>query len=328
MSFPIHRGRRLRRSPSLRRLVSETAVSVENLIQPMFVVHGTGIRREIEALQGNFHLSVDRLVEETKFLRDLGIPGVLIFGLPERKDEAATEALAPDGVVQTAIRALKAEVPDMLVITDVCMCEYTPHGHCGIVVDGYVDNDRSLEVIGKIALSHVEAGADIVAPAGMLDGQVRAVRSTLEEHSHPNAVLMAYAAKYASSLYDPFFKHGSNSAVAFGDKASHQMDVANTDEAMREIEKDIQEGADIVMVKPAMFYLDIVRRAKDQFKMPLAVYNVSGEYTMIKAAAEMGRIDEGAVVLEAMMAFKRAGADIIITYFARQVASLLVKGRG
>lgn len=323
MSFPIQRLRRLRKNENLRKMVRENHLSVNDLILPMFVVGGSGVRQEIKALPGNFHLSVDCLVEEAKGVRDLGIPGVLLFGLPEKKDDVASEAYAPDGIIQKAVRALKAEVPELVVVTDVCMCEYTPHGHCGIISNGYVNNDLTLELIARTALSHVKAGADIVAPAGMMDGQIRAMRSILDEHGRHEAILMAYAAKYASKLYDPFFKHGTKSVVAFGDKKTHQMDFANSDEAMREIALDIEEGADIIMVKPAMFYLDIVHRAKERFEMPLAVYNVSGEYTMIKAAAELGRVDENAVMMETMMAFKRAGADIIITYFAKQVAGNL-----
>ena len=321
--FPVQRPRRLRRTAALRRMVAETSVSVSDLILPLFVVHGTGVREEIAALPGTFHLSVDQLVDEVREVRDLGIPAVLLFGLPAVKDEAASEAYAPDGIVQQAVRALKDEVPEMLVTTDVCMCEYTTHGHCGIVVDGYVENDATLELIARTALSHAEAGADVVAPAGMMDGQIRAIRGILDEHDYTNTVVMAYAAKYASSLYDPFFRHGTESSVAFGDKKTHQMDFANSNEAMREIALDVEEGADIVMVKPALFYLDIVRRAKEEFAMPLAVYNVSGEYVMLKAAASLGQVDEDAVVMETMTAFKRAGADLIITYFAKQVARIL-----
>ncbi len=321
--FPVQRPRRLRRTAALRRMVAETSVSVSDLILPLFVVHGTGVRAEIAALPGTFHLSVDKLVDEVREVRDLGIPAVLLFGLPAVKDVAASEAYAPDGIVQQAVRALKDEVPEVLVTTDVCMCEYTTHGHCGIVVDGYVENDATLELIARTALSHVEAGADVVAPAGMMDGQIRAIRRILDEHDYTNTVVMAYAAKYASTLYDPFFRHGTESSVAFGDKKTHQMDFANSNEAMREIALDVEEGADIVMVKPALFYLDIVRRAKAEFAMPLAVYNVSGEYVMLKAAASLGQIDEDAVVMETMTAFKRAGADLIITYFAKQVARIL-----
>jgi porphobilinogen synthase len=301
-------------------MVAETSLSVNDLILPLFVVHGSGVRKEIAALPGTFHLSVDRLVEEAREVRALGIPAVILFGLPAVKDDAASEAFASDGIVQEAVRALKREVPELLVVTDVCMCEYTPHGHCGVLVDGYLENDSTLELIAKTALSHAEAGADIVASAAMMDGQVASMRSILDEHGHIDTVIMAYAAKYASKLYDPFFKHGTESSVAFGDKKTHQMDFANSDEAMREIALDIEEGADIVMVKPALFYLDIVQRAKQRFGLPLAVYNVSGEYAMVKAAAAQGLVDENQVMMETMIAFKRAGADLIITYFARQVA--------
>jgi porphobilinogen synthase len=321
--FPVKRPRRLRRTAALRRMVAETSVSVDDLILPLFVVHGTGVREEIGALPGNFHLSVDRLVEEVGEVRDLGIQAVLLFGLPAVKDVDASEAYAEDGIVQQAIQALKAEVPEVLVATDVCMCEYTTHGHCGIVVDGYVENDATLELIARTALSHAEAGADLVAPAGMMDGQIRAIRSILDEHDYTNTVVMAYAAKYASKLYDPFFRHGTESSVAFGDKKTHQMDFANSNEAMRELALDVEEGADILMVKPALFYLDIVRRAKEEFALPLAVYNVSGEYAMLKAAGAAGLIDEDAVLMETMTAFKRAGADLVITYSAKKVARIL-----
>jgi porphobilinogen synthase len=289
----------------------------------LFVVHGSGVKDEIDALPGTYHLSVDRLVEEVAEARDLGILAVLLFGLPAVRDETASEADAPDGIVQQAVRALKDEVPDVVVATDVCLCEYTENGHCGVVVDGYVENDSTLELIARTALSHADAGADIVAPAAMMDGQIRAIRSILDENDHTSTVIMAYAAKYASKLYDPFFRHGTESMVAFGDKKTHQMDFANSNEAMRELALDADEGADILMVKPALFYLDVVRRAKEEFALPLAVYNVSGEYAMLKAAAARGLIDEDAVMMETMTAFKRAGADLIITYFAKQVARFL-----
>jgi porphobilinogen synthase len=303
--------------------VAESSVTASDLILPFFVVHGEGVKKEIEPLPGNYHLSVDLLVEEVARARDLGILAVLLFGLPAVKDEAATEAYASDGIVQQAVRALKAQVPEVLVATDVCMCEYTENAHCGVIVDGYVDNDATLELLAKTAVSHAEAGADIVAPAAMMDGQIQAIRSALDEDDYTNTILMAYAAKYSSSLYDPFFRHGTESLVAFGDKKTHQMDYANSDEAVRELALDADEGADILMVKPALFYLDIVRRAKEEFRLPLAVYNVSGEYAMIKAAAARGLVDENAVVMETMTAFKRAGADLIITYFATQVARIL-----
>jgi porphobilinogen synthase len=303
--------------------VAETSISVDDLMLPLFVVHGSGVREEIDALPGVYHLSVDALVEEVGTASELGIPAVLLFGLPAVKDEDASEAYASDGIVQQAVRALKGAVPEMLVATDVCMCEYTPHGHCGMLVDGYLDNDSTQELIARTALSHAEAGSDIVAPAAMIDGQIGAMRTILDEHGYTNTVVMAYAAKYASKLYDPFFKHGTESTLAFGDKRTHQMDFANSDEAMREIALDVEEGADIVMVKPGLFYLDIVYRAKQRFEMPVAVYNVSGEYGMLKSAAARGLLDEDSVMMETMTAFKRAGADVIITYAAKQVAEIL-----
>lgn len=323
MSFPIQRMRRLRKDANIRRMVRETSISVNDFIYPMFVVHGSGIKSEIKSLPGTYHLSIDHLVEEAKKVRDLGIPAILLFGLPEKKDEMASEAYARDGIIQKAVRALKKEVPGITVITDVCLCEYTQNGHCGVVRDGYVQNDATLELLAKTALSHAEAGSDIVAPAAMMDGQIGAMRKVLDDQKYFETIIMAYSSKYASILYDPFFKHGTKSSVSFGDKKTHQMDYGNTNEAMREIALDIDEGADIVMVKPALFYLDIVYRAKAEFKMPLAVYNVSGEYTMIKAASELGRLDEKTVMMEMLTAFKRAGADLIISYYAKDAAVML-----
>lgn len=320
MSFPVHRMRRLRKNEHIRKMVRESTLSVDDFIYPLFTVHGTGVKEEIGALPGNYHFSVDRLVDEVKEVRDLGIPAVLLFGLPEKKDDLASEAYARNGIVQRAIRAIKKEVPDMVVIGDVCLCEYTPHGHCGILEEGYVLNDATLELIAKTALAQVEAGADMVAPAAMMDGQIGAMRRILDDNGHCDTPIMAYAAKFASKLYDPFFKYGTKSAVAFGDKKTHQMDYCNAREALREIALDIEEGADIVMVKPAMFYLDVVHRAKEQHQVPLAVYNVSGEYAMIKAAAQAGTINEKEVVRELCTSFKRAGADLIISYFAKDVA--------
>ncbi len=304
-------------------MVAEHHLSLDDLIFPVFVVPGTGVRKEIGALPGIYHLSEDRLLEEARELLDLGIRAILIFGVPSLKDPQATGAYAADGLVQSAVRSLKRAAPDLVLITDCCLCEYTDHGHCGIIKDGYLDNDSSLEVLAKAALSQAEAGADMVAPAAMLDGQVGAIRATLDEHGHTDTAIMAYSAKYASKLYDPFFKSAAQSTVAFGDKRTHQMDFANSDEAMREIALDIEEGADIVIVKPAMFYLDIVQRAKTEFGMPLAVYNVSGEYAMLKAAAQAGTIDGNQVMMEVMTSCKRAGADLIITYHAREIAQQL-----
>jgi len=323
MGFPIQRMRRLRRNETIRNMVRESRVSVADLIYPMFVTHGRGVKKEIEVLPGNYHLSVDRLEEEARAVYDLGIPAVILFGLPGKRDEAASEAYDPKGIVQVAIRRLKKSVPDLVVVTDVCLCEYTPHGHCGIMKDGYLQNDPSLDLIRKVTLAQAEAGSDIVAPAAMLDGEVAAMRSALDEQGFIHVVIMGYSAKMASKLYDPFFKGGTESAVAFGDKKSHQMDFSNANEALREIGLDIEEGADIVMVKPGMFYMDIIYRAKQKFGVPLAVYNVSGEYAMIKSAAQLGRIDEKEITLELLTSFKRAGADLILTYSARDVAPLL-----
>lgn len=323
MGFPARRLRRLRQSEAIRSLVRENKLSASSFILPLFAVPGSKIRREIPALPENYHLSIDCLVEEAIAARESGIRTVLLFGVPEAKDDQGSGSYAEHGIVQQAVRALKHTVPEMLVVTDVCPCEYTQSGHCGILRNGYLDNDASLDLIRKITLSHAEAGSDMVAPAAMLDGQIHVMRETLDSHGFHNLPIMAYSAKFASKLYDPFFKEGTHSALTFGDKRTHQMDCFNSNEAMREILLDIEEGADIVMVKPALFYLDVVYRAKQEFKMPLAVYNVSGEYAMIDAAARLGRLDRDAVMMEALNCLKRAGADIIITYFARRAANLL-----
>jgi porphobilinogen synthase len=307
----------------MRNLVAETRLSVNDFILPLFVVPGTGVKKEISSIPDNFHLSIDQLVEEAKVIRDLGIPAVLLFGVPEAKDEKASGAYSPTGIVQQAVRALKKAVPDLLVITDVCLCEYTPHAHCGILENGYLLNDASVELLVKTTVSHAQAGADLVAPAAMLDGEVMAMRQGLDDNGFHNLPIMGYSAKYASKLYDPFFKEGTQSALASGNKRTHQMDFANSNEAMREIELDIEEGADIIIVKPALMYLDIVYRAKQEFQMPLAVYNVSGEYAMIDAAAKMGRLNKDAVMMEALTSIKRAGADLIITYFSKAAANAL-----
>lgn len=325
MGFPAQRLRRLRKNGNLRRMVRETSLSVDNFIQPLFVVEGKGIRQEIPSIAGNYHLSVDMLVEEARELAGLGIPAILLFGIPDTKDDSGAGAYEPYGIVQRAVRAVKSAVPEMVVITDVCLCEHTTHGHCGIISNGYLVNDQTIDIIAGIALSHVEAGADIVAPAAMMDGQIRAIRTALEEQGYHEAVIMAYAAKYASGLYEPFFRHGTQSPAAFGDKKSHQMDFANSNEAMREIALDIEEGADIIMIKPALFYLDIVYRARQRFDTPVAVYNVSGEYAMMHAAAEAERLDFGAVMEEALVSCRRAGADLLISYFAKEAAKILNK---
>jgi|SRR5579872_6548731 len=328
MAFPTQRPRRLRQNESIRRLVRETRLSVDDFIYPLFVVPGSGVKKEILALPNNYHLSIDCMVEEVREAQALGINAFLLFGVPDAsdKDEYGSAAYAQKGIVQEAVRALKNLVPKTLVITDVCPCEYTTHGHCGIIENGYLHNDASLDLLAKITLSHAEAGCDMVAPAAMLDGQIQIMRQALDTKDFFNVPIMAYSAKYASRLYDPFFKEGTHSTLSFGDKRTHQMDFANSDEAMREIAMDIEQGADIVMIKPALFYLDIVYRAKQQFQMPLAVYNVSGEYAMIQAAAQLGRLNQESVMLEALTCLKRAGADMIVTYFAKQAARLLSQG--
>jgi porphobilinogen synthase len=313
--------RRLRRTETLRRMVRQSRLSVDDLVFPLFVVHGRGVKRGIDVLPGVYHFSIDKLAKEVREIREMGIPAVLVFGVPERRDRRASESYAADGIVPRAIGAIKEVAPEIVVITDVCLCGYTDHGHCGVIKDGYLDNDDSLELIAKTALSHARAGADVVAPAAMLDGQIQRMRSVLDKHGFTNTAIMSYAAKFASTLYDPFFKEGSGSVVSFGDKRTHQMDCGNGDEALREIALDIDEGADIVMVKPAMTYLDIVYRAKRRFEVPLAVYNVSGEYAMIAAAGQAGVIDQHTALVETMTAFKRAGADLIISYGAKALAA-------
>jgi porphobilinogen synthase len=318
----LKRPRRLRTNEVIRRMVKETSISVDDLIYPMFVVPGENIKEEIEAMPGVYRYSVDNLVKEVKEVYDLRIPAVLLFGIPSKKDELGSEAYDDDGIIQKAVKSIKESIPQMIVITDVCMCEYTSHGHCGIVRDGYVQNDETVSYIAKIALSHVKAGADIVAPSDMMDGRVKAIRDVLDKNGYVNTPIISYSAKYASSFYGPF-REAANSAPQFGDRKSYQMDPANSNEALREISLDIEEGADIIMVKPALPYLDIIRRAKDAFNIPIAAYNVSGEYSMIKAASHMGYIDEKSTVLESLTGIKRAGADIIITYFAKDVAKWL-----
>ncbi|MGB9809799.1 MAG: porphobilinogen synthase, partial [Caldanaerobacter sp.] len=318
----VKRPRRLRVSQNIRDMVRETSLCVKDLIYPLFVVEGEGVKAEVRSMPGVYHFSVDLLIEEIKEVKDLGIPAVLLFGVTSQKDEFGTYAYKEDGIVQRAVRAIKEKINDVAVITDVCMCGYTSHGHCGIVEDGEIVNDKTLDYIAKIALSHVEAGADIVAPSDMMDGRVKAIRDLLDERGYVNTPIMAYSAKYASSFYGPF-REAADSAPRFGDRKTYQMDYGNSDEALKEVELDIEEGADIVMVKPALSYLDIIRRVKDSFKVPVAAYSVSGEYSMIKAAAKMGWLDEKAVVMEIMTSIKRAGADMIITYFAKDVAKWL-----
>ncbi|HKZ52314.1 MAG TPA: porphobilinogen synthase [Candidatus Acidoferrales bacterium] len=322
MAFPRTRLRRLRRTEALRRLVGETRLSVESLVDPLFVVPGEGVRKEISSMPGVFNLSVDELVKECAEIKRLGLPAVILFGIPESKDEVASGAYAEDGIIQRAVQAVKKEVPGLLVITDVCLCEYTSHGHCGKIEDGEIANDPSLELLAKTALSHARAGADIVAPSDMMDGRVAAIRQALDVNGFQHTPILSYAAKYASAFYGPF-REAAQSAPAFGDRRSHQMDPANADEALREVALDIEEGADIIMVKPALPYLDVIRRVRETFNIPVAAYQVSGEYAMIHAAARLGWLDLERTMLEAATAIQRAGAQIILTYFAKALARKL-----
>ena len=322
MYYPVFRPRRLRETETIRRMVRETRLTADDFIMPFFVVHGRQVRREISSMPGNFQLSVDELVKEVKEAAALGIPGVILFGLPATKDAVGSEAYAKDGIVQQAIRAIKDSVSDLAVITDVCLCEYTSHGHCGVVEEGRVKNDPSLELLARTAVSHAAAGADMVAPSDMMDGRVGAIRESLDEAGFEETPILAYAAKYASAFYGPF-REAAESAPQFGDRRSYQMDPANADEALREVALDLEEGADMIMVKPALAYLDVLWRVKAEFGVPVAAYNVSGEFAMVKAAARLGWLEEERVMLEILTAIKRAGADLIITYFARDAARLL-----
>jgi porphobilinogen synthase len=317
--YPAYRPRRLRRSEALRRLVRETRVTVEQLVQPLFVVPGSGVEKPIESMPGIAQLSVDRSAEECRRLADLGVPAVLLFGVPERKDARGSGATAADGIVPRALEAIRRAAPGLVLITDVCLCEYTDHGHCGVLRGDEVDNDASLPVLAAEALAHARAGADLVAPSDMMDGRVGAIRHALDEAGFAHLPIMSYAAKFASALYGPF-RDAAESTPQFGDRRGYQMDPANADEALREVALDVEEGADIVMVKPAVPYLDLVRRVKERFGYPVAAYHVSGEYAMVKAAAARGWLDESRVVDETLLAVRRAGADVIITYFARDVA--------
>jgi porphobilinogen synthase len=322
MRFPSYRPRRLRRNEHFRRLVRETKLSVDDLIMPLFIVPGTWVMNPISSMPGIAQLSIDRAVEECKAIRDLGIPGVILFGIPDRKDPVGSGAYDDNGIIQRTLRALKEQVSGLLLITDVCFCEYTDHGHCGIIKGQDVDNDATLEILVKEALSHARAGADMVAPSDMMDGRIGAIRQALDSEGFPHTPIMAYAAKFASGFYGPF-REAAESTPQFGDRRSYQMDPANAEEALREVELDIAEGADMVMVKPALPYLDIVRQVKDKFGYPVAAYNVSGEYAMIKAAALNGWLDEERVMMEALTGIKRAGADVILTYFAKDAARVL-----
>ncbi|MCQ2559691.1 MAG: porphobilinogen synthase [Clostridia bacterium] len=324
MGFSTMRPRRLRQGEVLRKMVRENTLAVEDLIYPVFVAEGQNLKQPIPSMPDIFQFSIDTLIEEAKEVRALGIPALILFGLPSHKDAVGSEAYNPEGIVQRALRTLKQAVPDLYLITDVCLCEYTDHGHCGIVEKGQVLNDPSLELLAKTALSHAQAGADMVAPSDMMDGRVGAIRQTLDQNGYLNTPIMAYSVKYASAYYGPF-REAADSAPQFGDRRAYQMDPANAMEAIRETELDIEEGADILMVKPALSYLDIVRKIKDLFPYPLAVYNVSGEYAMVKAAAQNGWVDEKRIVLESLIGMKRAGADLIITYHAKEVAGWLQK---
>lgn len=326
MKFPEYRLRRLRKDDLFRRVFRETQLRPDDLILPLFVRPGKGVRQPISSMPGHFQLSIDSLVKEAKEAKSLGIPGVLLFGIPERKDETGSEGYAEDGIVQRAVRTLKEKVDGMIVITDVCLCEYTSHGHCGVVRDGRVINDETLDLLARQALSHAKAGADIIAPSDMMDGRVGAIRNILDENQFEDVPIMAYSAKYASSFYGPF-RVAAESKPQFGDRKSYQMDPSNGNEALREVRLDIEEGADIVMVKPALPYLDIIYRVKQAFNIPVAAYNVSGEFALVKAASQLGWVDGEQVMMESLTSIKRAGADLILTYFAKEVAKKLERGK-
>ncbi len=325
MQFPEYRARRMRRNESLRRLVRETRLSTDSLIQPLFAVPGKGVKQEISSLPGQHHLSVDKLGEAAKELRDLGIPGVLLFGIPEKKDAVGSEAWDDRGIVQRAIREIRRAAPELAIFADACFCEYTTHGHCGVVIDGELDNDASLDNLARTALSYAKAGVDLVAPSGMLDGFVGFTREALDEEGHDEVGILAYSAKYASAFYGPF-REAVGSSPHQGDRKGYQLEPTNVAEAIREVSMDVAEGADIIMVKPALAYLDVIARVRDEIDLPLAAYNVSGEYAMLEAAAEKGWIDRDRAVLETLLSIRRAGAEIIITYHARHAARLLQRG--
>ena len=322
MSFPTHRARRLRRSEALRGLVRETRLTTAGLIYPMFVCPGSGVRQEVSSMPGIFQQSADEIVEECREVEALGIPGIILFGLPESKDPRGTSSTSAQGVVQRAIEAIRKAKLKLIVVTDVCLCEYTDHGHCGVIENGDVANDATLPILAQQALSHARAGADVVAPSDMMDGRVAAIREVLDEHKFENIAILSYAAKYCSGFYGPF-REAAQSAPQFGDRRSYQMDPANAREALKEVALDLEEGADMVMVKPALPYLDVIRRVRDSFHVPVAAYNVSGEYSMVKAAAQNGWLDERRVVLEILTGIQRAGADIILTYHAKDAARWL-----
>ncbi len=320
--FPIHRPRRLRRSETLRSMVRETSISPQNFIYPVFVTYGKGVRKEIPSMPGCFQESVDMLVENVCDAWRLGVPAVIIFGIPEQKDELGSGAYDPDGVVQKAVRALKDSLPDLVVITDVCLCEFTSHGHCGVVADGETLNDPTIELLAREALTHAQAGADMVAPSDMMDGRVSAIRKILDDNGFQHIPIMSYAAKYSSAFYGPF-REAAESTPQFGDRRSYQMDPPNSREALHEAALDMEEGADIIMVKPALSYLDVICRIRERFDIPVAAYNVSGEYSMLKAGVKLGWIDGDRVMMEVLTSIKRAGADLILTYHAKEAAALL-----
>lgn len=322
MPFPQSRPRRLRQSPLLRKMVQETVLSVENLICPLFVVHGKGIRKEIGSMPGTYQLSIDYLIKEAQEIRGRGIPAVIVFGIPRKKDERGSEAYSITGITQQAVKAIKDRVPDLLVITDVCLCEYTSHGHCGVVKETRILNDPTLELLARAAVSHAKAGADLVAPSDMMDGRVKAIRTALDQEGFEMTPILSYAAKYASAFYGPF-REAAESTPQFGDRKTYQMDPPNVREALREVAMDIEEGADIVMVKPALSYLDVIYRVRSAFNVPVAAYHVSGEYAMLKAAARLKWLEEDRVILETLTSIRRAGADLILTYFAKDAARLL-----
>ena len=325
MYYPSYRMRRLRRTPAIRNMLRETTLKIDDLIYPYFVIAGENIKNPISSMPGCFQLSIGNLIGEVREAVDLGIPAILLFGIPSHKDSAATGAYDPEGVVQMAVRAIKDEFPDLVVITDVCLCEYMDHGHCGVTQDGEILNDVTLELLAKMAVTHAESGADIVAPSDMMDGRVAAIRNALDDEGLPDTIIMAYSSKFASAFYGPF-REAAESAPAFGDRKTYQMDPANLEEAVRESLLDIDEGADIIMVKPAMPFLDVIHAVKQETKYRLAAYNVSGEYAMIKAAAANGWLDEERAVMEAITGIKRAGADLIITYHAKDIARWLQQG--
>jgi len=321
-NFPVSRLRRLRRSAAIRDMFRETSLSFSDLIYPLFVVEGDNVKKDISSMPEQFQLSVDNVLRECEEFQKLGVNSVILFGIPNEKDEVGSGAYDDNGVIQKALRAIKKEFPELVAITDVCLCEYTSHGHCGVIENGDVQNDKTLELLVSEALSHARAGADIIAPSDMMDGRIGAIRTALDASGFADTPIMAYSAKYSSAFYGPF-REAAESTPQFGDRKTYQMDLGNSDEAMREIALDIQEGADIVMVKPALSYLDVIRRAKDTFNMPMAAYNVSGEYSMVKAAAQQGWLDGEKVMMEILTSIKRAGADVIITYFAKEAAGVL-----